>query len=216
MMVSKEATMTTEPTEARKRPSLMWPIVIILATIFLMGVAAGYLDAMRDAGGNAPSPLAGGGLVLLGGAAAMALYLRRVGLFWKGWSRRKRLYWGSLAVAMILGVLTGIVAGIGTDGFAIDPLFGNGTLSPTVAITLALLWVVGLASLIPIYERAIDDHERQAYLRAGLASYYAFIIPAPAWWVLHRAGVAPPVDAMVLFLLAFLVNLAVYLWLKFR
>jgi len=216
MMVSKEATMPTEPTEGRKRPSLVWPIIIVLATIFLMGVAAGYLDAVRDAGGDAPSALVGGGGVLLGGAAAMAFYLRRVGNFWKGWSRRKRLYWGCLVAAVLLGALSAILTYSGAEDFTIDPIFGDGALSPGIAVTLALLWVVGLAILVPLYERVIDDHERQAYLRAGLASYYAFVIPIPAWWVLHRADLAPPVDAMLLFLLAFLVNLAVYLWLKFR
>ncbi|WP_447763294.1 hypothetical protein [Sphingopyxis panaciterrae] len=208
--------MTTEPAESRKRPSLVWPIVIIFATIFLMGIAAGYLNAMREAGGNAPSAMVGSGLVFLGGAAAMTFYLRRIGNFWKGWSRRKRLYWGCFVAAVLLGALTAIVASSGADDLSIDPIFGNGALSPTIAVTLAALWVLGLAILVPVYERVIDDHERQAYLRAGLASYYSFAIPIPAWWVLHRAGLAPPVDAMLLFFLAFFVNLAVYLWLKFR
>lgn len=216
MMVSKEAAMTTDPADKRKRPSIVWPILIIFATIFLMGVAAGYLDAMREAGGNAPPTPVVSGAVLLGGGAAMLFYLRRVGNFWSGWSRRKRLYWGCLFAAVLIGALSAILTISGTDDLSIDPIFSSSALSPSIAITLALLWVVGLAILIPLYERVIDDHERQAYLRAGLASYYAFIIPTPAWWVLHRAGLAPPIDAMLLFVLAFLVNLVVYLWLKFR
>lgn len=214
-MVRKEATMTSDPAEKRKRPSLIWPVVITLATIFLMGVAAGYLDAMRDAGKSAPSAAAGAGLVLAGGMVAMAFYLRRVGKFWAGWSKRKRLYWTCLAVAVGIGALSAILDRSGTSDPG-APLFGSGALSPAIAIALALLWAGGLAVLIPLYERSIDDHERQAYWRAGLAGYYAFIIPAPAWWVLNRAGLVPPVDAMLLFLAALLVNAAVYFWLKFR
>ncbi|NIJ36022.1 hypothetical protein FHR22_000671 [Sphingopyxis panaciterrae] len=207
--------MTTDPAEKRQRPSIVWPILIIFATIFLMGVAAGYLDAMREAGGNAPPTPVVSGAVLLGGGAAMLFYLRRVGNFWSGWSRRKRLYWGCLFAAVLIGALSVIVARSGTDDLSINAIL-SGALSPTAAVILAALWVLGLTILIPLYERVIDDHERQAYLRAGLASYYVFIIPIPAWWVLHRAGLAPPIDAMLLFLLAFLVNLVVYLWLKFR
>lgn len=214
-MVPKEAAMTSDPAGKRKRPSLIWPVVIVFVTIFLMGLAAGYLDAMREAGERAPPAAVGAGLALLAGMAAMALYLRRVGKFWEGWSKRKRLYWISLAVAATIGVLSGILDRSGTSNPG-DPLFGNGALSPAIAIALALLWAGGLAVLIPLYERSIDDHERQAYWRAGLAGYYAFIIPAPAWWVLHRAGLVPPVDAMLLFLAALLVNAAVYFWLKFR
>lgn len=217
-MVPKEAAMTSDPAGKRKRPSLIWPIVIVLATIFLMGVAAGYLDAMRDAGRDTPSALAGAGLVLAAGLAAMALYLWRVGKFWEGWSKRKRLYWTCLMVAVMIGVIAGILDYSGTSSASgpLFPLIGSGALPPAVAITLAILWAGGLAVLIPLYERSIDDHERQAYWRAGLAGYYAFIIPAPAWWVLHRAGLVPPLDAMLLFLAALLVNAAVYFWLKFR
>ena len=42
------------------------------------------------------------------------------------------------------------------------------------------------------------------------------MFPAPVWWVLHRAALAPSPDAMLLFLLTLVVNAVVYLWLKFR
>ena len=67
-----------------------------------------------------------------------------------------------------------------------------------------------------IYHRAIDDHEERAWLWASMAGWYAFIFPAPVWWVLHRAGMAPPVDAMILFVFSLVANCIVYLWLKFR
>src|SRR3546814_17952819 len=66
------------------------------------------------------------------------------------------------------------------------------------------------------YHRSIDDHEEHAWLWAGLAGWYAFALAAPVWWVLHRADLAPPADAMMLFLLSLLVNAVVHLWLKFR
>src|SRR3546814_4441316 len=73
-----------------------------------------------------------------------------------------------------------------------------------------------LAVSIILYHRAIDDHEERAWLWASLAGCYSFVFPAPVWWMLHRADLAPPVDAMALFLLSLVVNSVIYLWMKFR
>lgn len=216
-MVSKDMTMSGEAENERKRPSLLWPLAIVLATVFAMGVAAGYLDAHRDAGGSGPSALIGGGVVLLAGLAALGLYLRRFGTFWHDWSRRKRLYVGSLIGSGLLGLISAILIRSGQVGdFGGDPFFSNSPLTPGVAMILALLWSVGISIAVIVYQRSVDDHEKQAYLWAGLAGYYAFIVPAPAWWVLARADLVPPVDAMLLFVLTIMVNAVVYLWLKFR
>ena len=92
----------------------------------------------------------------------------------------------------------------------------RGTLSPGFAVGASLLWIGGLAVGMVLYHRAIDDHEERAWLWACVAGWYAFIFPAPAWWALHRAGMAPPVDAMLLFLLSLIANAIVWMWLKFR
>ncbi|MDO9369345.1 MAG: hypothetical protein Q7T68_12320 [Sphingopyxis sp.] len=208
--------MTNEHGAPRKSIGMGWPIAIIISTIFLMGIVAGYLDAMAENGGNGPSSSIGAGLVLLLGIAAMALYVRRAGKFWQGWSRRKRLYWASLGGAALLGVMSAALLQSGDVELGVDALFTNGALSPSIAIALSLLWAVGLAITMTIYHRAIDDHEERAWLWAGLAGWYAFIVPAPAWWILHRASLAPPADVMLLFVLSMVVNAIVYLWLKFR
>jgi len=215
-MAMKDMTMVNEPQDMHRRPGLLWPTVITLATVFLMGGVAGYLDAHRADGGDGPSGLVAGGLVLLAGAGVMWLYLRRFPLFWQGWSRRKRLYTASIAGSVLLGLLTAILLRSGQADVTADPFFSNSALSPQIAILLALLWGAGISIAVFIYQRTIDDHEERAYLWAGLAGYYAFVIPAPMWWVLARADLAPPVDAMLLFGLTIITNALVYLWLKFR
>jgi hypothetical protein len=207
--------MTSEPRAQRKPIGIVWPVIIIIGTMFLMGIVAGYLDGMAEKGRDVPSSTIGAGFVLLLGIAAMALYVRRAGKFWQDWSRRKRLYWTSLGAAGLLGAISAVLLQNGGVDVGVA-LFTSSALSPSTAIILSLLWGVGLAVIMVVYHRAIDDHEERAWLWAGLAGWYAFILPAPAWWILHRAGLAPPADAMLLFVLSMVVNAAVYLWLKFR
>jgi len=132
-------------------------------------------------------------------------------------SPRQRQYRFALGFAAVVGGILGgwMVADqpAGRDGFQ---MAFTGSLSTSFAIGAALFWVLGLAISLTIYHRAIDDHEERAWLWAGLAGWYAFIVPAPVWWVLHRADMAPPADTMLLFLLSMVVNAIVWLWLKYR
>jgi hypothetical protein len=208
--------MANEINTQRKPIGIVWPIAIVVGTLFSMGVVAGYLDGMATRGHDVPSSTVGAGLVLLLGIAAMTLYIRRAGKFWQRWSRRKRLYWASLGGAALLGLLSSVLLQSGGAELGTASLFHGGALSSTLAISLAALWGVGLAIAMVVYHRSIDDHEERAWLWAGLAGWYALIFPAPVWWLLHRADIAPAPDAMLLFLLSMAVNAVVYLWLKFR
>lgn len=215
-MVSKDMAMADEAHDKLRRPSILWLIAIALSTIFLMGVVAGYLDGRNAKGGEGPSAFVGGALVLLGGIVVMGLYLRRFGSFWQSWSRRKRLYTTSIFGSGLLGLIFAVLISSGQSGGATNPFFSDSALSPQIAVVLALIWGVGISIAVVAYQRTVDDHERHAYLWAGLAGYYAFVIPAPAWWVLARADLVPPMNAMMLFALTMIVNAVVYLWLKFR
>lgn len=218
-MVLKGVVMTIDAQAKPRQPGILWPMVIIFATTFLMGWVTGYLDARHAQGGGGPPTQIGGGLVLLAGIAVMGLYLRQFGAFWQSWSRRKWLYMASLFGAGLLGLMSIVLIHSGQSDAADAPFsafFSDSALSPKIAVGLALIWGIGISIAACVYHWTIDDHEERAYLWAGLAGYYSFVIPAPIWWVLARASLAPPVDAMLLFLLSLFVNCAVYLWLKFR
>lgn len=132
-------------------------------------------------------------------------------------SPRRQSYWASIGVSALVGGLIGALLVLDENVSAgAMAIFSNGPLSPNFAIAAAALWCVGLGISIVIYHRAVDDHEERAWLWAGLAGWYAFVLPAPVWWVLHRAAVAAPIDAMILFIFSMLVNAIVWLWLKFR
>lgn len=133
-------------------------------------------------------------------------------------SPRQRRYRFAIGFSAVLGAIIGVWLALDQpkDGQHGPDVIFNGPLSANFAIVASLLWVVGLAVAMVIYHRAIDDHEERAWLWAGLTGWYAFIVPAPVWWVLHRATLAPPVDAMWLFLLSMVANAIVWLWLKYR
>lgn len=215
-MVSKGRTMATEHNETRA-PGILWPALICVGTVFLAGIFAGYNSTLAEAGKPALAPWAAALAAMSIGLVALAFYFRRHAEWLRGLSPRRRRYWSALGLSAIVG---GIIGGwmqmdqMQEGGPA--AIFGNGALSTSFAVGASIFWVIGLAVGLAIYHRAIDDHEQRAWLWAGLVGWYAFIFPAPVWWVLHRAALAPPVDAMLLFLFSMVANAAVYLWLKFR
>lgn len=213
----KDATMGNEAGKSSILALIGWPIAIIIGSTMILGGFAGYHQATLDNGGT-PLPSWAGPLAALGfGALAFAVYFRRYAATWRGWSPRKRRYWFALAFSAVIGgIVGGWLVADQPDGRRLSETLTGGSLSPGFAIGASLLWVVGLAIGMILYHRSIDDHEERAWLWASMAGWYAFIFPAPAWWVLHRAGLAPPADVMALFGLSLIVNCVVYLWLKFR
>jgi len=208
--MAKDLTMATEPKEPRA-PNMIMPVFIGLCTAMLAGGIAGYNQAAINSGDPALAPWVGPVAAIAFGVVAITLYIRSHAAFFRRWSPRKRLYWASIFGAGLLGMVSAItLQASGGD------LYSNAALTPTVAIALSALWVVGLAISLVVYHRSVDDHERQAYHLGALWGFYAFVFPCPAWWVLHRAGLAPPIDAMILFVASLVVNALVYLWFKFR
>lgn len=213
MMAMKDMTMVNEP-QKRRAPNMIWPVAIGIGTAMLAGGFAGYNDAAAERGDAVLAPWIGPVVAVLIGGLALAYYVCRHADAFRSWSPRKRLYWISLILSGALGFVAAMVMQAGSDGT--DGLFSNAALTPTVAIALSAMWVVGLTIALILYHRTVDDHERQAYHLGGLAGFYAFVFPCPVWWVLWRADLAPPVDAMPLFGLSLAANAVIYFWYKFR
>lgn len=212
-MAMKDMMMDIDP-KPRRAPSMWVPVAIGLGTAMLAGGFAGYNEGASEAGEAALAPWVGPLIAVALGGIALALYVRRHADWFRSWSPRKRLYWVSVILSGALGFVAAMVLQTGSQGA--DGLLSNSAMTPNVAIGLSLLWIVGLVVALVLYHRTIDDHERQAYHLGALAGFYAFVMPCPVWWVLWRADLAPPVDAMPLFALSLTVNAAVYFWFKFR
>lgn len=133
-------------------------------------------------------------------------------------SPRRKRYLTALGLAGLFGGVLGAWLQVAQSGGSPADLamLSNGPLTPDFAIGAAVIWVVGMIVSLILYHRSVDDHEERAYLWAGTAAWYVVSLAGPSWWVLHRASLAPAVDFMLLFVGALVVNLVVWLWLKYR
>lgn len=217
MMAMKDMTMANDAKQPGIVGMIAWPGAIIISSAAILGGFAGYNQGLVEKGGEPFAAWVGPLAALAFGALALAVYARRHAVLWRQWSPRKRSYWLTLGFcALIGGIVGGWMVMDQPDGSGMAGMFSGGALSRNFAIGASLLWAGGLAIAMIFYHRTIDDHEERAWLWACVAGWYAFIFPAPVWWVLHRADLAPPADAMLLFCLSLIVNAVVWLWLKFR
>jgi hypothetical protein len=90
-------------------------------------------------------------------------------------------------------------------------IFSNSPITPWIAIAASASWIVSMAVGWWWYFSA-DEHERDAYDLGSVVGAGFFTVAAPLWWVLSRAGLLPPPDAMILWLLTVVVLSLAWLW----
>jgi hypothetical protein len=199
-------------------------IAILLGTIglFLLGLAVGVVVGMIEKG-QMPSRL---WVVALPFVAA-PLGLLAVFSAWrlaappKSASGYEKRYWRTWLVVMAISVPVGMIVAMSTHGAhpgKFNP-FASTPIDRPVAILLAILVTGAFAAAVALYHRAIDDHEERAYLWGSQIAYYFLVLAFPAWWLLGRGGIVEPINTAIAFwaiLISFLVQGAVWAWLKFR
>jgi hypothetical protein len=192
-----------------------------LAFVFAVGVTAGVAFRVIEMGTIRPRA-AIALLVALPVLGAAGWMVWRMSAHWRrpGRSAYEQRYTRMLLTLAVLGFPLGLLLGIanGNRG-GLASLLGTGAISPGLAAATAAALVVTMTASIVIYHRAIDEVERQAYLWANSLSYYFLVIALPVLWLLVRGGLIAPVGigaAMLVLLVAILINTAVWLWLKYR
>jgi hypothetical protein len=199
-------------------------IAILLGTIglFLLGLAVGVVVAMIEKG-HMPSRLWVAALPFVAAPlGALGVYSAwRLAAPPKSASGYEKRYWRTWLIVMGLSVPVGMILAMTTlDAKAgnFNP-FASTPIDRPVAVLLAILVTGAFAAAVGLYHRAIDDHEERAYLWGSQIAYYFLILAFPAWWLLGRGGIVEPVNtgsAFAAILISFLVQGAVWAWLKFR
>jgi hypothetical protein len=133
-------------------------------------------------------------------------------------SRRQKQYWGSLAVAAVLGLLMGwFLDSTGSFGKDSGNIFdiSSSIIPENLAIFGSALYLISFAIIYTLYHKGMDEQEERAYLIANTASWYFLILAIPIWWVLDRADIAPPIDGITIAIVSFVINISVWAWKKF-
>ena len=190
--------------------------------LFLIGMAVGVIMAMIEKGEMPSRPwLAALPFVTvpLGiGAAYLAWRLVAPPQSASGYEKR---YWRTMLIMIGISVPVGIMLAMTADRAALRAFnpFASTPIAPSIAILLAFLITAAFLVTLVLYHRAVDDHEERAYLWGSQVAYYFLILAFPAWWLLERGGMVHPIttgSAFIAILISFVVQAAVWAWLKFR
>jgi uncharacterized membrane protein YozB (DUF420 family) len=195
-----------------------------LATVTMFGMIAGFSAASLEQGWSR--------FTLLDGAILSVIVAVTAGLGWLTWRLGRKLFGqnghvprrerrsrnfllASGAIGVVIGILlagTDFMTG-GGDPFAV---LSSRPLPPTFAIAMAVFLIVFLPALSWQWQKAIDEHERQAYFAGAVVAAYVYMIIAPAWWFLWRGGLVPAPDGIILYFAFNLTFLIVWFWKKYR
>jgi hypothetical protein len=129
---------------------------------------------------------------------------------------RRRKYWRVIGFILIAGMILGAVTGyVGAhNDVPIEEAFT--ALPESAVIALVAFGVAAFTWGCWAFTKAIDEVELADNLWGSTASYYAYAVLFPSWWVLGRAEVAAPPNHWVIFFLSLTAGMAVYGYRKWR
>jgi hypothetical protein len=133
-------------------------------------------------------------------------------------SPRKKLYWGTSAGGVLLGIAIGYLlksgqVESGTTGTGLFTQAQN--LSSDSAMLAAILWAAGLTAMFALCHRALDEQEEHAVLWASTIAWYFTLIIIPAWWILNRGNIAPEVNSILVIAAAIILQTVIWAWKKY-
>jgi hypothetical protein len=131
---------------------------------------------------------------------------------------RTRRYWAILGGCGLIGGVLGFTMGQGTsksDG-SLTSFLTNDAIATTPAMIFAIAWGIAIPIMMWFFHRTIDEVQERAYLWCGMIGWYAVTTITPIWWILGRAKLLPPADAMIILLISMVVSSIGYLIAKYR
>ena len=190
------------------------------ATIFLVGVAAGFVAVHVEEGGPMTTL---GALILAGivvaavGCAWLLVRTMRMPTGEAPLTRKERLNRNLLIASGLTGGLMAALVMIGGGRVDQAALFTSAPLPPTIA----LIMVVVLGVLVPAlsfywHRDAVDEQEADAYKTGALYAIYVYMIGGPVWWFAWRGGFVPAPNGVALYFLTITTLGAVWVWKKYR
>jgi hypothetical protein len=126
---------------------------------------------------------------------------------------RRRRFWTILGALLVLGAVTGALAGAFLD------LEGVAQGQPSRGLQVAAIAGVALFAFFFVYGSyrffaAVDELELADNLWGSLIGFYTYAILFPAWWALARVDVVPEPNQWVVFGASMFAGLATYVFRK--
>jgi hypothetical protein len=128
-------------------------------------------------------------------------------------TRRTNALFGLSGMVTTPGVLA-LMVSTWSDGNP-SAFFSNSPVVLWIALFAIAGWLLGMAIGWWWYFSA-DEHERKAYDFGSVVGAGLFTVLTPAWWVAARAGLVPPPDAMVLWIITMVAISIGWMWHRYR
>lgn len=114
--------------------------------------------------------------------------------------RTRRQSYAMIALIVVAAFLPMLFLNGGGEGSSgrVD-LYSNNPLPTGMAVTAAIIWLIGIPLLSQVTRRTMDEVEF-GHLKFGeTVGFRFFATVGPAWWLGFRGGVLPQPDVMILF-----------------
>ena len=178
-------------------------ILLGIAAIFALGFVVGVSGAAIEHGHLSlkATGLLAGGLAACALCAYLVYRLRPDMRFGEPMSPKTRRANWALIASGVLGGVIGLVLALTELQTGEGGVFSNGPIPLGPALFVVGAYVLLLPLLAYHWFRNADEFERAASGKGAVAAIYAYGFIAPTWWILTRAGLLPPQDPMIVYLI---------------
>jgi hypothetical protein len=112
-----------------------------------------------------------------------------------------------------------LVAGLGI-GFALGKIMDMfpepEAISPLAAILIVAVVGTGVIASQIWFMMRTDEHDRHAHLWSMTFAWLSLAVVIPSWWILARASVTPPVNALFALGFSAIVATTTWAWMRYR
>lgn len=129
---------------------------------------------------------------------------------------RRRRFWTVIALLSLIGLAIGFAFGFASGRRAMPLAQAGATLPDGIVVALVAAAIAAFSYGCWAFLRAIDEVELADNLWGSTASFYAYAVLFPSWWVFGQAGITPPPAHWTIFFVSLAAGLLVYGYRKWR
>ena len=190
-----------------------------LGLLFAIAATVGFFMSHAEHGGGPISTKGMVGLFLffalgIGCLALIVQQLRSKPTSTERLTKKETQYQRIMIATFVIGGIMGIIMAVGTDSSATN-VFDDGPVSAKLAIAMVAAWLIILPIIHWYWSKTVDEQEVSAYRDGAYWGFLVYAFASPAWWMLWRGGLVPPINGPILYYAAILTCGVVWLRKKY-